>query len=238
VIGLWGVSFWTPELIRHMVPVVESSKVTANATVLQDMGAFLGLMAIAILTQGAPRSRLKLYVVGAVASAVASVGLLLLGAGSWERPGLTATLGISLAAFLYFALVIAGVLSGGFGRRFSFVAAFALALIATVVVFGLMESPGQVYWMVPLLGFGSLLCFGMYAIYFPELYPTRLRSTGTGFCYNVARYLAAGGLFFLSYLGTLLSFRGSALIFSLFYVVGIVAACVAPETKDKPLADE
>ena len=47
--------------------------------------------------------------------------------------------------------------------------------------------------MLPLLGFCNLMVFGGYAIYFPELYPTRLRSTGTGFCYNVARYIAAVG---------------------------------------------
>ena len=33
----------------------------------------------------------------------------------------------------------------------------------------------------------------MYAIYFPELFPTSLRSTGTSFCYNCGRFVAAAG---------------------------------------------
>ena len=45
--------------------------------------------------------------------------------------------------------------------------------------------------MIPLMGFCQLGLFGGYAIYFPELFPTRLRSTGTSFCYNVGRFVAA-----------------------------------------------
>ena len=45
--------------------------------------------------------------------------------------------------------------------------------------------------MIPLMGFTQLALFGGYAIYLPELFPTRLRSTGTSFCYNVGR--AGGG---------------------------------------------
>ena len=49
------------------------------------------------------------------------------------------------------------------------------------------------FWMIPLMGFCQLALFGGYAIYLPELFPTRLRSTGTSFCYNVGRFVAAAG---------------------------------------------
>jgi len=42
--------------------------------------------------------------------------------------------------------------------------------------------------MLPLMGFAQLAVFAGYSIYFPELYPTRLRGTGVGFCYNVVRF--------------------------------------------------
>ena len=35
-----------------------------------------------------------------------------------------------------------------------------------------------------MMGFAQLSVFGGYSIYFPELFPTRLRGTGVGFCYN------------------------------------------------------
>ena len=47
--------------------------------------------------------------------------------------------------------------------------------------------------MAPLMGFFHLSVFAGFSIYLPELFPTRLRSTGTSFCYNVGRYLAATG---------------------------------------------
>ena len=51
----------------------------------------------------------------------------------------------------------------------------------------------DIFWMIPIMGFCQLALFGGYAIYFPELFPTRLRSTGTSFCYNVGRLVAAAG---------------------------------------------
>ena len=51
----------------------------------------------------------------------------------------------------------------------------------------------QIFVLIPIMGFCQLALFGGYAIYFPELFPTRLRSTGTSFCYNVGRLVAAAG---------------------------------------------
>ena len=42
-----------------------------------------------------------------------------------------------------------------------------------------------------------------YAIYFPELFPTHLRATGAGFCFNVARAVSASMLFFSGWLKAL-----------------------------------
>ena len=68
------------------------------------------------------------------------------------------------------------------------------------MVFGTMTDRSQIFWMIPIMGFCQLALFGGYAIYFPELFPTRLRSTGTSFCYNVGRFVAAIGPFTFGYL--------------------------------------
>jgi hypothetical protein len=239
VLGLWGIGFWSFELIRSLdIDLTERDAVVGNATMLQDVGAFLGIAAVTLLTQGAPRGRAMPYLAGLLASAAAAAAALILGAGGAEHPEATVVLGIAAAAGLYFLVALTGALSRGAGRRASFAVSFAAAFAATIMVFRYMTERGQVYWMIPVLGFSTLLCFGMFAIYFPELYPTRLRTTGTGFCYNVARYLAAGGLFIQSYLGSQgLSLRTVAQVFALIYLVGLVAAWFAPETKDRPLAE-
>src|SRR6202020_266172 len=79
------------------------------------------------------------------------------------------------------------------GRKPAFAIAFILAAGSTALVFAKMDSRNDIMWMIPLMGFCQLALFGGYAIYFPELFPTRLRSTGTSFCYNVGRLVAAAG---------------------------------------------
>jgi MFS family permease len=196
-LGLWGVGFFTPELMKEMlrsqnVPSDTARHVVAVGMSLQDVGGAIGILFL-----------------------------------TWMATRL--------------------------GRRLAFGAGFAAALAGTIVVFGFMSTKGQVYWMLPLLGFCNLSVFGGYAIYFPELYPTRLRSTGTGFCYNAARYLGAvgpyvlGGLavgfasLHLNMLGRLggvnSPLRYAALSVALIYVLGLVTLPFAPETRGKPLPE-
>ena len=70
--------------------------------------------------------------------------------------------------------------------------------------------------MLPIMGFGQLSVFGVYAIYLPELFPTSLRSTGTSFCYNFGRLAAATAPFTISRLtkqlgGNIEAFRTAGL---------------------------
>ena len=88
-------------------------------------------------------------------------------------------------------------------RRLAFGVSFILALVSTAFTFlfvGRLDGVWDVFWMIPIMGFCQLTLFGGYAIYFPELFPTRLRSTGTSFCYNVGRLVAALGPFTLGVL--------------------------------------
>jgi MFS family permease len=130
------------------------------------------------------------------------------------------------------------------GRKPAFAVAFVLALLSTVLVFGWLDTLADVYWMIPLMGFCQLSLFGGYAIYFPELFPTRLRSTGTSFCYNVGRYAAAAGPLMF---GLLLNAFGeytpptphryAGLVMCSVFLVGLLALPFAPETKGKPLPE-
>ncbi len=139
------------------------------------------------------------------------------------------------------------------GRRPVFLIIFILALASVIGVFGFMRYESQIWWMALLLGMGTLTIFGGYSIYFPELFPTRLRATGVGFCYNTARYLAAfapltlGALegFYKGRHITLLSslggvdsgFRYAAFTVAVVFIIGILVLPFAPETKGKPLPE-
>jgi len=92
-------------------------------------------------------------------------------------------------------------------RRAAFCGAFLLCFFVTMYVFQFLKTATDAYWMLPMMGFSQLAVFAGYSIYFPELFPTRLRGTGVGFCYNTVRYLAAPFPTFMGYLSSVLSFR-------------------------------
>src|SRR5204863_6705638 len=79
-----------------------------------------------------------------------------------------------------------------FGRKPVFVVAFLAAMAATIFFYLAFQTRADL-WMSFVLGVCQLSLFAGFAIYLPELFPTRLRSTGTSFCYNVGRFIAASG---------------------------------------------
>jgi len=125
-----------------------------------------------------------------------------------------------------------------FNRRRAFLGAFLLCLGAVAFVFYSLKTATDIHWMLPLMGFATLSVFAGYSIYFPELFPTRLRGTGVGLCYNTVRYLTAPFPFLLGWLSTLLPFRTVAVMMCSIYLLGVVALRWAPETKGQPLPED
>jgi MFS family permease len=130
-------------------------------------------------------------------------------------------------------------------RRTTFAIGYTCAMVFTFLVFWKMNSPRDAYWMVPLMGAAQLSVFAGFAIYLPELFPSRLRSTGTSFCYNLGRFAAAGGSFYSAKLATEvfgrfeppLNSRYAAMTMCSIFLVALVTLFFAPETKDKPLPE-
>ena len=133
------------------------------------------------------------------------------------------------------------------GRRATFAIAFVAAGLATASAFLYMSSTSDIFWMAPLMGACQLSIFGGYAIYFPELFPTRLRSTGTSFCYNFGRYVAAAGAMGTGLLTGYFDFhnpgdpvgamRHAGVAMCGCFLVGLAALLFAPETKGQPLPE-
>jgi len=129
------------------------------------------------------------------------------------------------------------------GRRKAFALSFVVAMVVTAYTFWNLRAIVDIFWLVPLMGFAVLLPFGGYAIYLPELFPTRLRSTGTSFCYNVGRGLAAAGPFTFAYLTTSVfahhaePMRYTGVAMCLVFLVGLAVLPFAPETKGEPLPE-
>ncbi len=201
VIGLWGIGFFSPELVGDVISsslraqgVAENEIAGAAAnwkginSIVQNTGAFFGMLCFAWVAQKT-------------------------------------------------------------GRKPAFAFSFVGALVATYGYFALFNGVDDI-WMSGVMGFFQLALFGGFAIYLPELFPTRLRSTGTSFCYNVGRFIAASGPFTMGVLqqslakgattpeARLEAFRSTCQWMSLIFLVGLVALIFLPETRGKRLPED
>ncbi len=131
-----------------------------------------------------------------------------------------------------------GVLADRFGRRPVFALMCAGSLVMLPITFLTPHAYVHVLLLLPLLGFFNNGIFSGFPIYLPELYPTRIRATGAGFCFNAGRVFASGGPFLTGYLVTSLgSFGRAASAVALIYLVGLLILPFAPETKGQPLPE-
>src|SRR5690606_30493560 len=201
VVGLWGIGFFSFDLIGSVLDktfreqgldpaVIEGRKTlwVGIASLLQNAGAFLGIYAFTHITART-------------------------------------------------------------GRRPAFAITFVAAMAVTAFTFWNLNDFNDIFWMIPLMGFCQLALFGGYAIYLPELFPTRLRSTGTSFCYNVGRFLAAVAILYTATIKTMASrgaetseekieaFRTATSWMSAIFLLGLVALLFLPETKARPLPE-
>lgn len=142
-----------------------------------------------------------------------------------------------------FGMFAYAVLAERTGRRPALLLFLILAFGAVQGTFFFLRDLPTAFLWAPILGFCALAPFSAYAVYFPELFPTRLRATGVGFCYNCARLLAAGAPFLLGTLSKTYEqpgdpaagLRAAAGIVACIYLVGLIGVWLAPETKGKPL---
>lgn len=139
--------------------------------------------------------------------------------------------GLGLLAF--------GPLCARFGRRPTFAVIQLLAFAIVPVTCFAPQTYGQLLCLLPVFGFLTLGMHAGYAIYFPELFPTHVRATGTSFCFNGGRVLAVPVLFLSGWLksweGVDLRVAVSAL--GSLFLVGVALVLFLPETKDQELPE-
>jgi hypothetical protein len=79
---------------------------------------------------------------------------------------------------------------------------------------------------------------GFFAAYLPELFPTSIRATGQGFCWNGARAIVSlGPLASGTLVGVLGSVPAAGRLMACICIVGIVSIWFGPEAKGQPLQD-
>ena len=83
------------------------------------------------------------------------------------------------------------------------------------------------YW-IPWIGFFSGV-FGLFTMYLPPLFPTLLRTTGAGFCYNIGRIAAALGTIFFGLFSQVGDFRNALWYASFLFPLAALVAIRLPD---------
>lgn len=136
-------------------------------------------------------------------------------------------------------LVLFGWISNMLGRKGAFVfyhaGGFVMALLMFLVLIPQNASVPILCLALPVFGFLTLGMHAGYAVYFPELFPTRLRGTGTGFCFNSGRFGTAAAIMLAATMGW--ASEQTALYVAPLYVIGILVTLMAKETRGTELPD-
>ena len=135
-------------------------------------------------------------------------------------------------------LMAFGPISARWGRRRTFIFYHVAAFLIVPITCFAPGATWQFLALLPLFGFFTLGMHAGYAVYFPELFPSHLRATGAGFCFNGGRLLAAPILFFSGWFkGRVGSLPTSVSILGCLFLLGIVIVLYLPETRGQPLPD-
>lgn len=130
-----------------------------------------------------------------------------------------------------------GPLCARLGRRRAFILMHILAFIIVPITCFVPTTYTQLLIILPIFGFLTLGMHAGYAIYFPELFPSHLRATGTGFCFNGGRIVAASMLVASGKLKAVMELPKAITILGCVFLLGLVVISFLPETKDKPLPE-
>jgi MFS family permease len=240
VIGLWGVGFYSPDLIRSVqtrdLLAAQLAQELRDAQEHGDQELAARLEAVAQSLASPP---------GVSRPLTEQEQALQRASADRIKPALDlyqslTSIGINLGAFL--GMFAFGPIAQRVGRKPTFALALIASFISTVLVFAVLKDLWHIVLLTPVMGFCQLSLFAGYAIYFPELFPTRLRSTGTSFCYNVGRFVAALGPLAKSAITSQFAdypepMRPAGIAMCGVFLVGLAVLPFLPETRDQPLPE-
>jgi MFS family permease len=138
------------------------------------------------------------------------------------------------AGFLSF-----GPMAERLGRRGTFLLMHLCAAAIVPITCYAPQTYGQMLAILPAFGFFTGGIHAGYAIYFPELFPSRLRATGAGVCFNGGRLVAAPLLWVSAELKSLpgIDLRLAVTLLGGLFLIGAALLLFLPETKGKPLPE-
>jgi MFS family permease len=156
------------------------------------------------------------------------------------HPAAKATTQIILAFGAIVGSVAAPFVGARFGRRPAYFILCLCSLVLCGVLFRTVTTYSATFLVFTfIVGAATASFYGWFPLYLPELFPTRVRATAQGTCFNSGRVLAAVGALtqgsLIGYFGG--SYARAGGVVTLVYLLGMGLIWLAPETKGNPLPD-
>ncbi|RAI35530.1 MFS transporter [Rhodoplanes roseus] len=161
------------------------------------------------------------------------------GPTTWLPTYLVKERGLSVADMgMFMTILSVGMFLGynAFGWIADFIGkrnALVLSLAGSAVmlaVYALTENPATLLWMGPAYAF-FMAFVGLMGSYYGELFPTRVRTTGSGFCFNVGRGVSAFAPFILGGIATAYSLQTAILICAVPFLLSAILTAFLPSTE-------
>lgn len=127
---------------------------------------------------------------------------------------------------------LAAALARRIGYRLSIALLFVVYFVAMVVTYYRPRTHEEMWIPLAVLGASSGL-FALFTMYMPPLFPTLLRTTGAGFCYNIGRIAAAVGTVFFGLFGNVGDFRLALFYAGFLFLPAAGVAMLLPEPPDE-----
>ncbi|RPJ02977.1 MAG: MFS transporter [Chloroflexi bacterium] len=122
-------------------------------------------------------------------------------------------------------------LSRFIGYRTTIVWMFSAYFLAMLGAYSVARTHLSLLYWLPMIGFCQG-AFALFTMYLPPLFPTLLRTTGAGFCYNIGRITAAFGTVFFGLFSKVGDHRAALLYAGFLFIPAALTALFLPRVRD------
>jgi predicted MFS family arabinose efflux permease len=149
--------------------------------------------------------------------------------------------GTKMLALIIIASTVGNFLAAALARSIGYKRAIAVMCFGYFLsmgwVYGTPRAHTELFWWLALPGLFQGV-FALFTMYLPPLFPTLLRTTGAGFCYNIGRVFSAAGVVFFGLFQRLGDYRLTLLWAGCLFLPAALFALWLPDLRDDAPASE
>lgn len=153
----------------------------------------------------------------------------------WAEGEITRFKGLAMVLVMVTS-ILGNFLAGWIARHLGYRRAISVMCFgyfaAMMATYGIDRSYGTLFWWLAAPGVSQGL-FALFTMYLPPLFPTLLRTTGAGFCYNIGRIVAAAGTVFFGLFNRVDDFRFALFYSAFLFIPAAVVALLLSEPPDE-----